>query len=233
MFRAQVELLLDAGFTFSTVADLAAGAKDGEPPAGRVALSFDDGMEDNYSVVLPLLGDYRVPATIYVATGLIGKRNPWLAEETGARMMDDTEVQALAAAGFEVGAHTVSHRDVSQLSREDCLREMVESRLALERLIELPVKTFAYPYCRYSDAAIGAARDAGFVAAVTCGGRGSWSPYEMKRSMITGTDGLGRFVLKVAELYQPLFDSTAGRVVRAATRAPRRKARSLKQRPLA
>ena len=39
----------------------------------KVALSFDDGMDDNHAVVLPLLTELGLTATVYVTTGLIGK----------------------------------------------------------------------------------------------------------------------------------------------------------------
>jgi peptidoglycan/xylan/chitin deacetylase (PgdA/CDA1 family) len=73
-FRAQVELLLAAGFEFLTVAELTSRMNGGPPPPGLAALSFDDGMENNVSVLLPLLREYGLPATVYVATGLIGQR---------------------------------------------------------------------------------------------------------------------------------------------------------------
>jgi len=225
-FRAQVELLLEAGFELLTVAELAERAGSGDPPPGLATLSFDDGMEDNHSVLLPILESYGISATVYVATGLIGKRNPWLAPESGARMMTRDELRELAAAGVELGAHTVTHPDLSLMDRSSCLREMVESRDEIERLTGSPATTFAYPFCRYGDAAIAAARDAGFAAAVTCEGRGGWRPYELKRAMITGRDGWGRFLLKAADAYQPLFDSPPGRLLRASTRRARALARS-------
>ncbi len=220
-FRAQVELLIDGGFEMVTVADLAERAAGGKPPPGLAALSFDDGMEDNHSILLPILREYRIPATVYVTTGLIGRANPWLTPESGARMMTEDELREMAAAGVELGAHTVTHPDLSLLDRAACLREMAESRDALERLGGTSVKTFAYPFCRYGEAALAAAADAGFVAAVTCEGRGGWSPYELRRAMITGKDGLPSFLLKASDAYQPLFDSRAGRLLRAGTRAAR------------
>ena len=51
------------------------------------------------------------------------------------------------------------------------------------------MRTFAYPFCKYGEDAVRAARDTGFKAAVTCHGRGGWEPFEMKRVMITGKDG--------------------------------------------
>jgi peptidoglycan/xylan/chitin deacetylase (PgdA/CDA1 family) len=186
-------------------------------------------MQDNHSIMLPLLQSYGLPATVFVTTGLIGKPNPWLAERSGSRMMTASELRDLAAAGLELGAHTVTHPDLSLSNREACLREMVESRETLERLTGVQVRTFAYPFCRYGCEAVDAAREAGFVAAVTCEGRGSWAPLEMKRAMITGKDGFPTFALKILDLYQPLFESAPGRLVRAVTRRARGRARSSMQ----
>jgi peptidoglycan/xylan/chitin deacetylase (PgdA/CDA1 family) len=217
VFRAQLDLLLGAEFEFVTVAELAERSAGAEPPPGLAALSFDDGMDDNHAVVLPILTELGLTATVYVATGLIGKPNPWMAPGA-ARMMDEPELRELAAAGFEIGAHSVTHADLSQLDYESCLREMTESRRALERVVGAPVRTFAYPFCRYGPAALAAVRAAGFTAAVTCQGLGSWDRYELKRSLITGKDGLPIFLLKLTDAYQPLFESGPSRTVRTATR---------------
>lgn len=223
-FRRQVELLRDAGYTFVTVADFAARVGPGGPPPGLVALSFDDGMEDNHSVLLPLLREYGVPATVYVVTGLIGRPNPWLSG-SDARMMTADEIRELAQAGVEIGAHTVTHPDLSQLDEAACFAEMRDSRAALEDLTGTAVRTFAYPFFAYGPAAIAAARRAGFEAAVSGRDRGSWDRFALRRAAIVGKDGVPSFVLKLAGAYQPLFDSPPGRAFRAVTRLPRRGAR--------
>lgn len=227
-FRAQLELLLGAGFELLTVADLAARIVGGPPPPGFTALSFDDGMQDNHSTLLPILREYGVPATVYVTTGIIGEPNPWMAASSGARMMSAGELRELAGAGIELGAHTVTHPDMSLLDHEACLREMVDSRQAIERLTGAPVRTFAYPFCRYGEAALSAAREAGFLAAVTCEGRGGWKPLELGRAMLTGRDGWATFALKATDVYQPLFCSLPGRVLRGSTRRLRGGLRSLR-----
>jgi peptidoglycan/xylan/chitin deacetylase (PgdA/CDA1 family) len=220
VFRAQLGLLLRAGFEFVTVSELAERSAEATS-SGLAALTFDDGMEDNYSVVLPILAEHGLPATIYVATGLIGKPNPWMPAEAGARMMNEREIREIAAAGFEIGAHTVTHPDLSQLDRESCLEEMLQSRLVLEEMTDGAVRTFAYPFCRYGPAAVAAAREAGFSTAVTCEGRGGSDAYELERSLITGKDGLPIFLLKLTDWYQPLFESSPIRLMRAATRPVR------------
>jgi len=229
-FRWQLDLLVAAGFEFVTVAEFVERAGAHEPPPGLVALTFDDGMDDNHSVVLPMLRERGLRATVYVVTGLIGKPNPWMANDSRARMMTTDELRELVAAGFEIGAHTVTHRDLSKLTFDDCFREMTESRLALERMLDVAVRTFAYPSCHYSAPAVAAAEAAGFRAAVTCGGLGSWKPYELQRSLVSGKDGTVSFLLKLAGLHQPLFESVPGRAARVATRRLRTARRKRRER---
>lgn len=220
-FRAQLRLLLAAGFEIVTVGEFVERSGGRKPPPGIVALSFDDGMDDNHSVVLPVLREHGLRATVYVATGLIGKPNPWMAPESGARMMTVDELRELTAAGFEIGAHTVSHPNLSRLGFGECLREMRASRDELERRLGVEVRTFAYPSCHYGPAAVEAARAAGFTAAVTCQGLGSWSRYELRRSLVSGKDGTASFLVKLTGHYEPLSASLPGRVARAGTRKAR------------
>src|SRR5829696_1933464 len=225
-FRSQVQLMREAGFHFVTVRELAMRAEGRPPPPGLAALSFDDGWDDNHAVVLPLLRELGLTATVYVATGLIGRPNPWLPSSTAARMMTVSELRDLHEAGFELGAHTVSHPDLEQLDRAECLREMVDSRETIERETGARVDTFAYPYCHYGAPAKGAAQAAGFICAVTCAGRGGWDRFELKRALITGKDGWPSFLLKVTDAYEPLFQSLPGRLGRVSTRRARAALRS-------
>jgi peptidoglycan/xylan/chitin deacetylase (PgdA/CDA1 family) len=225
VFRSQLDLLLKAGFEFVTISEFAERSRGASPPPGLAALTFDDGMDDNYAVVLPILRELRLPATVYVPTSLIGKPNPWMASRSGARMMTEDELRELVAAGIEIGAHSATHPDLSALDYERCLREVTESRDVLERLLRTPVRSFAYPFCRYGDAALAAVRAAGFTTAVTCQGLGTWDPYELKRSLITGKDNLPVFLLKLTDRYHPLFESVPSRIVRMTTRRLRERLR--------
>src|SRR5207247_9103190 len=104
-------------------------AGGGPPPPGLASISFDDGLEDNHRVLLPILREAGVTATVYVATGLIGQPNPWMGG--GRRYMTADELRNLHRAGFELGAHTVSHPDLSTLPEEDCYRELALSAAAV------------------------------------------------------------------------------------------------------
>lgn len=216
-FRAQLELLVDAGFEFVTVAELARLAGGGEPPPGYAAISFDDGMRNNHSIALPILREYGIPATVYVTIGYIGGTSPWIGAGGDNHMLSEDEVRELAAAGWELGAHTMTHPDLSTLDYEACRQEIEGSKTALEEIGGVRVETLAYPFGRYGPAAIAAARDSGLTAAVTTGS-GSWAPYELTRAMIGAADPMPVILLKLTDRYEPLLAAPPMRALRGASK---------------
>ncbi len=224
-FRAQLELLLDAGFCFVTLAELVRRADGGVPEPGLAAITFDDGMRNNHAVALPILNEYRIPATVYVTIDYIGGDSPWIGAGGDGAMMSEPELRDLAAVGWELGAHTMTHPDLSTLDYDACRKEIEESRDALEHIADIQIQTFAYPFGRYGPEAIAAVRDAGLLAAVTTGS-GSWAPYEITRAMIGTIDPLPIVLLKLTDHYEPLLRSTPMRAVRRASKRLRELARS-------
>ncbi|HWX96769.1 MAG TPA: polysaccharide deacetylase family protein [Solirubrobacteraceae bacterium] len=224
-FRGHLELLLGAGFRFVTLAELAHRAGGGVPEPGMAAITFDDGMRNNHTTALPILSEYGIPATVYVTIGFIGGVSPWVGPAGDGAMMDEPELRELARAGWELGAHTMTHPDLSTSDYDACLREIEDSRKALERIAGVRVETFAYPFGRYGPAALAAARDAAVIAAVTTGS-GSWEPYEITRAMIGAIDPLPVVLLKLTDRYEPLLRSPPARLARAASKRLRELLRS-------
>ena len=62
--------------------------------------------------------------------------------------MNWDQVRHMAAAGMGIGAHTVTHPVLANLSAEEQLFEVLESRLIIEREIGRPVTAFSYPVGR-------------------------------------------------------------------------------------
>lgn len=56
-------------FEFVTVDDI---LSDRKTRGRRCAITFDDGWLDNYTNALPILREYRVPATVFIPLGMIG-----------------------------------------------------------------------------------------------------------------------------------------------------------------
>ena len=70
-FEEQIQFL-KCCYRVMSLTDLVYRSQRGELPDRAVAITFDDGYRDNYEFAFPILKKYQVPATIFVATGVIG-----------------------------------------------------------------------------------------------------------------------------------------------------------------
>ena len=86
-------------------------------------------------------------------------------------MMTSSEILEIRAGGMQVGAHTVTHPILANLSLLEMEREMSTSKEFLERLLGERVPLFAYPNGKpgadYDQRTVDLARRVGFDAAVT------------------------------------------------------------------
>lgn len=70
-FRRQLELLRRRRRVVP-LAELLDALRAGAEARGMLAITFDDGYLDNFTCAAPVLADYRMPATFFLATGFIG-----------------------------------------------------------------------------------------------------------------------------------------------------------------
>ncbi len=186
---------------------LAAGAGD-----GLVALTFDDGYDDNLEMLLPVLHDTGAPATVFVTAGLMGGRHPDVPDWP---LMTPAQVVELAAAGVEIGSHGWAHPDLRSVANLD--EELHRSRAVLQELTGQPVDLFAYPYGLADARVVEATRAAGYRAAGLTSGVGDWTdPLRTPRE--DGTRGMTRagLWLRSRHRYEAVVSTVPGRVARRA-----------------
>ena len=218
-FCWQIHNLRRRGYRFVALSELVGHFDESTPPDGLCALTFDDGTVDNLEVLAPLLSELEVPATIFACPGLLGANHFSMPAAAGVRLMDADQLRELASSPLvEIGSHTNDHTVLTSASADEAYRELVNSKNALEELLERPVASFAYPKCGYSPACPDAARRAGYAVAVTCAGRGGWSRFELARESIDSLDGRVSFALKSRKLFLPLRESVPGRLARTMVR---------------
>jgi len=179
-FRAQLNYLKKRGYQFLTMSELISGDYDSAP---RVALTFDDGFQDNYTVMLPILMEFQAKATIFLC--------PDMAE---IEKLTEEQILEIQASGLvEFGAHTMTHINLSQVSDEDAKHEISESKKYVEKLLGIPCSSFAYPFGRLNDHTAELVSDAGFSSSVTVkkGIEAIGDKYRIKRISVLGkTDKL-------------------------------------------
>lgn len=108
-------------------------------------LTFDDGYEDNYTEMFPLIKEANAKATVFVATSLVGTPG----------YLTEAQIKEMAASGLvRFESHTVSHVEIGKQSADFIAREMTQSIEYIESLTGCPVRAMAYPAGSFSDAAM-------------------------------------------------------------------------------
>jgi peptidoglycan/xylan/chitin deacetylase (PgdA/CDA1 family) len=171
----QIGHLLHRGYRPRTLSE-AVAARD-----RSLVVTFDDAFHSVLERGFPVLERLRVPATLFVPTDYAAEQRPltwstlgqWVgtAHEQELRCMSWANVRRLAGAGWEIGAHTCSHPDLSALASERATEELERSRAACEEALQRPCTALAYPFGAHDDRVVELTRAAGYELAVTLGTR--------------------------------------------------------------
>ncbi len=115
-----------------------------------VAITFDDGYADNCAEAVPLLVRQGIPCTYFVTLYNVLSAQPFAHDLLRGHQFAPNSVAQLremAAAGIEIGAHTFTHADLGQVEDPRLLEsEVVAAGEQLARLVDRPVRYFAFPY---------------------------------------------------------------------------------------
>lgn len=201
--------------------------EDRLPPPGAVVITFDDGYLDNATAAAPLLTALGVPATFFLVSGAMGGKCSWDTppELADRPVMSWDDAAKLRDAGFEIGAHTRTHPDVTGLEVSDMDVELSGSRTDLQAALNVPVESFAYPYGAWNASTVEAARRAGYASACTvrAGRSGPATPlYELRRTEVSGTDSFLRFILAITFGDANILDELTRRLRRRGADSDRR-----------
>jgi len=143
LFRRQMARIAECGVAVVPLAEI-------QRSPGAVALTFDDGYRNFLERALPVLAEYRFPATVFIVTGRAGAFNDWsqkgCANIPRLALMDWSELVEVAANGIELGGHGVRHADLSELGPEQAREELLRCRAEIAERTGRPPGTFAYPY---------------------------------------------------------------------------------------
>jgi peptidoglycan/xylan/chitin deacetylase (PgdA/CDA1 family) len=196
-FEQQLAWLSGRGYEALSLDRAAELIAEGGPARRKIALTFDDGYACVFDHALPALERAGFTATLFIPTGFVGGKSDWYAPKGGAPLEHAgwDRIETAARAGFEIGAHGVQHERLGQLEPGRVAEEVGESKREIEQRIGR-CRHFAYPYGDAPDAAVRAARDAGYATASTTQrgfNRRGQPPLALRRQSISRTTDLGRF----------------------------------------
>jgi poly-beta-1,6-N-acetyl-D-glucosamine N-deacetylase len=163
-FEAHLQTIQANGLTPISPDQLVQHLRTGAPlPEKPVLITLDDGYAGHYEHVLPLLQKYQVPAIFFVFPGKVD------GEVVGRSTLTWAQLKTMAADPLvTIASHSVTHPpDLRELSDEDLVYEVVESKRRLESELGIPIRYFSYPTGHYDERVAQAVADAGYLAAFT------------------------------------------------------------------
>ncbi len=170
IFETQMVRLSELEYSVVSLRQAVAELQEkGNWPDKSIVLTFDDGYANVHEHALPVLVRHGFSATVFVVTGHVGLANDCTQTAHGLghqTMLSWNQVKDLADHDIEIGAHTLSHADLSGLEPEAVEREIIGSVEEINSQLSEPVETFAYPFGNISDEAV-AVVDRTFRAACT------------------------------------------------------------------
>jgi len=119
---------------------------DYEPDCPPCMTDTFRGVEEGTGPLLDLLRDAGVPATFF-STGVVAERHP-------------RAIDAIVAAGHELGCHGHTHRRFTELSGDEAREEIDRSAAVLRR--HAPVTSFRAPNLVFPDAYLALLAESGF-----------------------------------------------------------------------
>jgi peptidoglycan/xylan/chitin deacetylase (PgdA/CDA1 family) len=192
---AHLRLLRRLGLRGVPLAELVR-AHDRGSAAGLVGLTFDDGYTDFLEHAVPVLARHGMTGTLYVVAGRLGGQNAW---DSGPRLdlVDADQVRAVAAAGHEVGSHTLGHVRLAGADPAVVTREVTDSRRVLEDVLQAEVPGFCYPWGSSDAAAAAAVRAAGYDHACVTGDYVPGDRFTLPRAYVAPGDRAPQLLAKL------------------------------------
>ena len=115
-----------------------------------VILTFDDGYDDNYTELFPLLKKYQVKATVFV----IGNAMGW------SHKMTRAQVREMSDSGLvSIQSHGYTHDNMDSMNRKTLEYELTETKKVITEVTGRVPYVLCYPSGKYSNLTLQVARE--------------------------------------------------------------------------
>ena len=167
-FRFQMFLLKILGYKALSISNLRPYL-NGEKFGKVVGITFDDGYQNNLINAAPVLKKYNFNATCFIVSNCLGSSNIWDIGKgiTQRSLMTENEVKKWVELGMDIGSHTNMHPDLTAISKEEAIDEIIKSKKKLERLFKISVSDFCYPFGIHNKSIVSMVEKSGYLSGVT------------------------------------------------------------------
>ncbi len=106
-------------------------------------ITFDDGDLSNYAIAFPLLKEFGLKAVFFLVPEYVGDIG-YMSWDQIREMNEYRDEHGVKL--FSFGSHGLTHRALGDLSYEEILHELTESKSIIEQELGTPVDTLALPF---------------------------------------------------------------------------------------
>lgn len=123
-----------------------------------IAFTFDDGFDDCYFSLAPILEKYNVNACFFINPGFVDGDDSYISNFTNnivltpkKKPMSWQQIQSLHERGFVIGNHTYDHVRLSDETLEKAEAQIVNAKEEIERRLSSKCEFFAWPFGQFQD----------------------------------------------------------------------------------
>jgi len=176
----------------------------------HVAVTFDDGYSCTIENIVPQLLKRKIPFTIFIPTGYLGKFPTWSCyfskNCTQANIITVKQLEKIKDHELiSFGSHSMSHQNFLHLNKYQVWEELLQSKRSLEEILQNQVRLFSFPYGEYNETLIGLTKQAGYKRVFTIEPVLAFTKleeYVTGRIEVTPTDWRLEFKLKALGAYR-------------------------------
>lgn len=156
-FRRQMGFFYKNGYHVVSLEKLTELIKQKKNLFKTIAITFDDGYENNFLNAYPVLKKYNLPATIFVTINYVG--NPGYLTWEQVKQMSDSGI-------IDIGGHGLTHEYLPHIKDKQKLKnEVFKSKEIIESKINTAVVSFSYPGGGFNKDIISLVKEAGYKVA--------------------------------------------------------------------
>lgn len=117
-----------------------------------ISFTFDDGYDECYHIMAPLLEKYNTRGAFFINANYIGSDEEYQTEfrkrvsAEGKKPMNWDQVVDLHKRGHLIGSHTLDHYNLALLDDKSLARQLLENKIVLEDKLRYSCDYFAWPY---------------------------------------------------------------------------------------
>ncbi len=176
----------------------------------KIIITFDDGYENVSKIALDILDRFNQKATCFIVLNKINEFNNWdnnSKKINPTKLMNISQIKEWINKGYEIGSHTLDHKDLTKLNYENKQKQIVKSFLKLNENFGIKTESFSYPYGKYDQECIEILKE-NYKFAVTTKkslyNNKKGNNYEIPRVTIGPKNSIFKFLLKTLTIYENL-----------------------------